>query len=130
MVVDASAILAIIQKEMGWEAFDRCLKERREPAFITPINAWEVAARLLKEGVDLHMETAFDVIESYRIGVAPTDETQAMMAMKAQYQFGKGRHPVALNMGDCFAYALMRFREDRLLFKGDDFTKTDLEPAL
>ncbi|HET6195707.1 MAG TPA: type II toxin-antitoxin system VapC family toxin, partial [Acetobacteraceae bacterium] len=52
------------------------------------------------------------------------------LATEAYAQFGKGRHPAALNMGDCFAYACARTNGARLLFKGRDFARTDIEPAL
>ncbi len=51
------------------------------------------------------------------------------IAVEAYAQFGKGRHPAALNMGDCFAYACTRTNDARLLFKGEEFARTDIEPA-
>ncbi len=50
----------------------------------------------------------------------------AQLAFAAWVRFGKGRHPAALNFGDCFSYALAKLRDEPLLFKGDDFSKTDL----
>jgi ribonuclease VapC len=55
---------------------------------------------------------------------------QVMIARRAFRQFGKGRHPAGLNYGDCFSYALARSRGEVLLFKGADFSKTDVESAL
>jgi ribonuclease VapC len=61
--------------------------------------------------------------------VAVTPE-QAEMALEAFRRFGKGRHRPGLNIGDCFAYAAAKATGQRLLFKGDDFTRTDILPAL
>ena len=64
------------------------------------------------------------------IEVVPVDHDQAEIARTAWRQFGKGRHPAGLNYGDCFAYALAKARQMPLLFSGDDFARTDIEPAL
>ena len=64
------------------------------------------------------------------IAVAPVSEGQAHRAFEAFLRYGKGRHPARLNLGDCFAYALAKERGEPLLFKGDDFARTDIEPAL
>lgn len=62
--------------------------------------------------------------------VVPVTRGQAELARAAYRTFGKGNHPAGLNFGDCFAYALARESGDPLLFKGDDFNRTDIEPAL
>ena len=56
-------------------------------------------------------------------------ERELDLATQAYAEFGKGRHPAALNMGDCFAYACAKANRSKLLFKGEDFTKTDITPA-
>ena len=60
----------------------------------------------------------------------PLDEGQATLAVAAWRRFGKGRHPAGLNLGDCFAYALAKSNGASLLFKGPDFTQTDIASAL
>ena len=62
--------------------------------------------------------------------VKSVTEEQAHLARQAYFDFGKGRHPAGLNFGDCFAYALAKAMGEPLLFKGADFSKTDIEPAL
>jgi ribonuclease VapC len=62
--------------------------------------------------------------------VATITPEQARMAREAYQRYGKGNHPAHLNLGDCFAYALAKARREPLLFKGEDFTKTDIDPAL
>ena len=64
------------------------------------------------------------------IELAPVDADQAQIARQAFRQFGEGRHPAALNFGDCFSYALATASGFPLLFKGEDFKKTDIQAAL
>ncbi|HWO22357.1 MAG TPA: type II toxin-antitoxin system VapC family toxin [Kofleriaceae bacterium] len=65
-----------------------------------------------------------------RIEVVPFDQEQAELARDAYRRYGKGHHPAGLSYGDCFAYALCSVRGESLLFKGDDFAKTDVRRAL
>ena len=60
----------------------------------------------------------------------PVTLLQAQLAREAYRDFGKGRHRAGLNFGDCFAYALAKEKGETLLFKGNDFSHTDIEPAL
>ena len=64
------------------------------------------------------------------INIESVTVRQVEIAREAYRDFGKGRHPAGLNFGDCFAYALARYMGEPLLFKGDDFRKTDIVPAL
>jgi ribonuclease VapC len=63
------------------------------------------------------------------VEIVPVDAAQAEEARRAWRRFGKGRNPAGLNFGDCFSYALATTRSERLLFKGDDFARTDIEAA-
>ena len=65
-----------------------------------------------------------------RVGIEPVTEEQAHLAREAYADFGKGRHPAGLNFGDCFSYALAKSTGETLLFKGNDFSKTDIIPAI
>lgn len=65
-----------------------------------------------------------------RVNIVAFDQTQFNLAREAYTRFGKGRHSAALNFGDCCAYALARHRGEPLLFKGQDFSATDIEPAV
>ncbi|WP_375459133.1 type II toxin-antitoxin system VapC family toxin [uncultured Enterovirga sp.] len=69
-------------------------------------------------------------VARYRIDVVPVDLPRAQLAADAFAQYGKGRHPAALNYGDCFAYALAKYLSAPLLFTGKDFRLTDIVPAL
>jgi len=66
-------------------------------------------------------------IAKAQVSLMPVDEEQADLARRAYRKFGKGRHPAGLNFGDCFSYALSRALELPLLFKGNDFSQTDVE---
>lgn len=70
-------------------------------------------------GVDLFLQ-------SFAFEIAPIGELEATLAQEAARKYGRGRHSAALNMGDCFAYACAKSLGATLLYKGDDFTKTDL----
>lgn len=77
------------------------------------------------------MRSEFDRwLESMEIDVVAVDFPQARIAADAFARFGRGRHPARLNYGDCFAYALANSLDAPLLYKGDDFDKTDIRPAL
>ena len=69
-------------------------------------------------------------LDGLQVEIVPVDRRQVRLAYEAFLRFGKGRHKAALNYGDCFAYALARQLDMPLLFKGDDFSQTDVRPAL
>ena len=72
-----------------------------------------------------------ELIEEAQIAIVPVTDSQATLARAAYRDFGKGSgHPAALDFGDCFAYALSKELREPLLFKGNDFAKTDIKPAL
>ena len=106
------------------------LSERTEDAVISPVNYLEIALKV-DRGDAPQLSSAVDPLLS-RLGVEITKITpeQAYLAREAYQRFGKGNHPARLNLGDCFAYALAKARGEPLLFKGDDFPKTDVEAAL
>jgi ribonuclease VapC len=70
------------------------------------------------------------LIEVSGVKVVPVTAEQAGLAREAYRKYGKGNHPAKLNLGDCFAYALAKARGEPLLFKGHDFRRTDVEPAI
>jgi ribonuclease VapC len=129
VVVDTSAILAVLFVEQDQFIFAEALAGHGRK-FITPLNALEadivVQARKGDDGkknLDLFFyHSGLDII--------PFDKGMHQLAFEAWKQYGKGRHPASLNMGDCCAYALAKYLNEPLLFKGDDFTKTDIKPAV
>ena len=129
MIVDTSAIIAIVRREPEGSAFfDRVLEASR-PTMSAPTF---VEASLVVEGrggrqagADLDRFLAAAGIEI----VAVTADT-ARLAREAWRVWGRGNHPARLNFGDCFAYALAQERGEPLLFKGEDFARTDVRRAL
>jgi ribonuclease VapC len=125
MVIDTSAILAILLQEPEAERFVR--------AIALASTRLLSAATLLEAGMLVQYRFGGNgnsdldrLIRVLRIEVAPVTERQAMIAREAHRRFGKGLHPAALNYGDCFAYALALDSGEPLLFKGDDFSHTDV----
>jgi ribonuclease VapC len=129
MIVDASALLAIVLGEEDGDSYSRAIADELDDIFISPINFVEAAIKADKKGP----ETGEALDELMRVGaikLAQITRTQAQIAREAYQKFGKGNHEARLNLGDCFAYALAKARSEKLLFKGDDFRKTDIEAAL
>ena len=126
MVIDTSAILAILLDEPEADTFSDAI-EKASTRLISAATLLEATMVLeARKGPD--GGRALDLFV-YRTGaqIVAFDAPQAETARAAWREFGKGRHPAALNFGDCFAYALAKARQDALLFKGEDFAKTDLE---
>jgi ribonuclease VapC len=125
MVIDTSAILAILRDEPERRRFNQAIgaDDTRLMSAASFVEASIVMqARHGDEGVrDLDLFLARAQIE-----LSPVDSNQAHIARQAFRLYGKGRHPAALNFGDCFTYALAQTTGEPLLFKGDDFTHTDL----
>jgi ribonuclease VapC len=128
MVLDTSALLAILQDEPERRAFNEAI-EAADSRALSTANFVEtsivVEARYGAEALrDLDL-----FIERAGIELVAVDAGQARTACRAFSRFGKGRHRAGLNFGDCFAYALATARSEPLLFKGDDFQHTDLATA-
>jgi ribonuclease VapC len=127
MIVDASAVLAVLLKEPEAESFMRAFSSEQE-MYISPVNYLEACVRLMRRQEDPSQVDR--LMETSAIRLADTTPEQAKFAREAYQRFGKGYHPAKLNLGDCFAYALAKARSEPLLFKGEDFRHTDVEPAL
>lgn len=125
IVVDSSALLAVLFKEPEAAAIDEAIlaaSERRISAF-SLLEAGTVALR--RRG--LKGQTVFDALcRQYLLEVAALSRRQMELARMAYERFGKGRHPAALNLGDCCSYALAKATDLPLLCKGNDFPRTDL----
>jgi len=129
MIVDASALLAIILHEPDRDRFSRALADELEDLLISPVNFLEAAIQADKRGKE-SAEALDEIMRVSGIQVFPPSAHQVRLAREAYRLYGKGNHPARLNLGDCFAYALAKARSEPLLFKGDDFRKTDVEAAL
>jgi len=125
MVIDTSALLAILQDEPERRRFNEAIEladSRRISAATFVEVSIVIDSRLGAEGLrDLDR-----FIERAEIEVTPVDVEQARAAREAFTRFGKGRHAAGLNFGDCFSYALSRVLGEPLLYKGEDFIRTDV----
>jgi ribonuclease VapC len=126
MVIDTSAVLAILQDEPERRAFSEALEiaEVRSMSAASFVeSSMIIESRYGSDGVrDLDL-----LIAKAQIALEAVDVDQAHLARQAFRQYGKGRHPAGLNFGDCFSYALARARAEPLLFKGKDFAHTDID---
>lgn len=129
MILDSSAVLTILFREPGFEAFERALAD----APICKISAAgfvEVSIVLESRGGDAIIRQCDALFREARIMIEPVTQEQALLARQGYSDYGKGRHPAGLNFGDCFSYALAKALGEPLLFKGDDFRQTDIQPAI
>ncbi len=129
MIVDTSAIIAILKDEPEADRFKELLEEEDRPK-MSVVNYVE-AAVVADGNRDPRISRQFDdLIRNLDIEVVPLNFQQARVAREAYRDFGKGSGQGArLNFGDCFAYALAKETGETLLFKGFDFSATDIEPA-
>ena len=129
IVADTSAFVAILLKEPDSNSFRETLLEA-EKVFISTATAVElhivVTARLGADGIKkLNRLLSLSLFE-----IVPVEQQQMDLANHAYERFGKGRHPAKLNYGDLFSYALAKRMNLPLLFKGNDFSKTDIASCL
>jgi ribonuclease VapC len=126
MVTDTSALVAILQNEPERRKFNEAIEAAETRSMSTASfveTSMILESRFGADGVrDLDL-----FIAKAKISLLPVDEEQAHLARDGFRKYGKGRHPAGLNYGDCFPYALARSRDEPLLFKGEDFSKTDVE---
>ena len=129
MIVDTSAILAILFAETDAEVYARALAEA-ESCRISAANFVEAAVVVDSHTRDRGGRQLDALFRHAGITIESVTEEQAHLARQAYADFGKGRHAAGLNFGDCFAYALAKATGEPLLFKGKDFKRTDIPSAL
>jgi ribonuclease VapC len=128
MVIDTSAIVAVLENEPEGANFIRLIAAD-EVRLLSAVSRVEctcvIEGRKRAAGrADLEL-----LLREAAIEVAPVTADQAEIACEVFRRFGRGRHPAGLNIGDTFAYALARATGEPLLFKGDDFARTDIARA-
>lgn len=130
MIVDTSAVVAILRKEPDAGRYEDALAISVSP--LISAGTYLEASIVVDANRDPVLSARLDdLVAASRMSIEPVTEEQAKIARQAYRGYGKGSgHPAKLNFGDCFSYALARATGKPLLFKGDDFTHTDLEPAL
>jgi ribonuclease VapC len=129
MIVDSSALLAILFNESDAETYARALTQA-DACRISAANFVEVAI-VVEAQTKASGSRQFDAFfRRAGIVIEPVTEEQAHIARQAYTDFGKGRHRAGLSFGDCFAYALAKTTGETLLFKGEDFKRTDISSAI
>jgi ribonuclease VapC len=129
--LDAAALIALIAGEPEAEALADLLEPERQRLY-SALSAWETIAGLCRSYAFSVPAAATHVrrfLETGNLQFVGIGEPEFEMAVDAYAQYGRGRHPAALNMGDCFAYACAKTNRARLLFKGENITKTDIARA-
>lgn len=130
MIVDTSAVIAILRGEADADRYVEALSTATAP-LMSAATYLETAVVVDGNRDPVLSGRLDDLLDAAEISVEPVTRGQAEIARRAYRDFGKGSgHPARLNFGDCFAYALARDTGAPLLFKGDDFSRTDVLPAL
>jgi ribonuclease VapC len=129
MIVDTSALIAILFAEPDAERYLEALLDAKS-VWISAASALEVSnVAVGRDGPKIEAEVD-SLFVRCGIQVVPLDGDKIAVARQAFLAFGKCRRPARLNFGDCFSYALAKSRGEPLLYKGNDFAKTDLASAL
>ena len=130
MIIDTSALIAILRAED--DARDMAVAIERAPVRRISAASYLETAFVIDASRDPVASRRFDeLVETAELSVEPVTHEQARIARDAYRDFGKGSgHKAGLNFGDCFAYALAKSTGEALLFKGDDFSHTDIASAL
>ena len=128
MIVDSSAILAVLCGEPDAERYETAIAQALD-CRMSVANLLEVFIVVESRGGAAAGHECDAFLEEAGIESVPVTSEHAEVARRAWRRFGKGNHPAGLNFGDCFAYALARTAGEPLLFKGEDFTRTDIEAA-
>ncbi|MHB1499927.1 MAG: type II toxin-antitoxin system VapC family toxin [Candidatus Dormibacteria bacterium] len=130
MILDTSAIVAIMRGELDADRYIAAISQAASPR-ISAGTYLETAMVIDANHDPVLSRRLDDLLAAARVKVEPVTQRHAEIARQAYRDFGKGSgHPAGLNLGDCFAYALARDAKEPLLFKGNDFTETDIPPAL
>lgn len=128
MIVDSSAIVAVLLREPGWEDLVVKLSAQTTAAVAAPTLAEVGLVMTAKMGRKASIVLS-RFLQETNLAVIPFAEEHWRVAVEAYARFGKGRHAAGLNFGDCLTYAVARLAGQPLLFVGRDFSKTDLERA-
>lgn len=129
MVLDTSAILAILLNEPEIDPFSAAIEN--DPVRLLSAASLVEAAMVMESRYGEPGGRELDLLlQTIGIEVVSLDARQAEVARHAFRRFGKGRHAASLNFGDCFSYALSQVSGEPLLFKGDDFSRTDVRTVL
>ena len=130
MVIDSSALLVLLLGEPETERFVAAIAADTE-RLLSAASYLETAIVMVSRFGPQGLEKLDRLISELSIDIAPFNAEQARLGIASFQQYGRGTgHPAALNYGDCFTYALAKFTEHSVLFKGNDFSRTDLMSAV
>jgi len=133
MFLDASAIVAILTRELGFERLVARMEtaQHRSTSGLSVLEAVLALHRIGKVPIPLAQEVVEAFLGQAAIAIVPLAEPETREAISAYARYGKGQgHPAQLNLGDCFSYACARTNRVPLLFIGNDFSQTDIPSAL
>lgn len=126
MVIDTSALIAILLKEAETEKFARALIHDSK-RLLSAFSALETSIVIeVRKGESGSLALA-QLLYRAKIEIVEMNKQQMQLALEAWRKFGKGHHPAKLNLGDCCSYALAKYSGEPLLFKGNDFSQTDIK---
>ena len=128
MIIDSSAVVAILELERYAREIVAAIEEA-DDCRMSVVSYVETAIVLDSRRNPSLSRRLDDFVRETEVVLEPVTVEQARLAREAYRDFGKGRHRAGLNFGDCFAYALAKDKGEPLLFKGDDFRRTDVEVA-
>lgn len=131
MFIDASAFVAILASEDGAGGLVAKLQQA-DARHTSSMAIWETSLALGRQrqiAPTDALKLVMDFVKLLSVSVEPIGQEIGELAVIAYQRFGKGRHPAGLNFGDCFAYACARHLDMPLLYKGDDFSRTDIHAA-
>ncbi len=129
MVIDSSALIAILRREPEEQAFRSAIK-LASSRLLSASTRVETGIAALSLAGEVGLEQVDALLETLRVETVPLSPDHARLAIDAFRRFGRGRHTAGLNFGDCFSYALAKATGEPLLFKGDDFFQTDIRQAV
>ena len=129
MIIDASALLAVVLAEADAARYATAIASAAEPRI--PSVTWlEAAMQVDANGDDIAINRFDDFVRDFGIQVIPFTAEHARHARVGRRLYGRNKHPARLNFGDCLVYGVAKAEREPLLFKGNDFSQTDIEPAL
>ncbi len=130
MIVDTSAVVAIVKNELESEILANLLVKDGSPR-MSAASYVEAGVVVDSDKDPLSSRQLDQILDELKVSIEPVTVEQAIAARQAYRDFGKGSgHPAQLNFGDCFSYALASEAREPLLFTGDDFIHTDIQPAI
>lgn len=129
MIVDSSAVIAILTREPATAQLMEAIQQAQNPR-ISAGNWVEVSMVCISRGVSGSSGEVDAIADHLGLRVVQFTSEHATEAARAFERYGRGRHPAKLNYGDCMAYATAKLAGEPLLYVGDDFALTDVEPVL